>query len=132
MRVVIDSNVLIAAFATHGLCSEVFELCLAEHDIFICSEIVGEVERVLIRKIKVPDKIAKETIEYLNQHVHKLKPTKVSIKTCRDKRDLMVLGTAEKAKVDVIITGDKDLLIIKRYKNIKIVNPAEFWELLKS
>jgi len=39
---------------------------------------------------------------------------------------------AEIIHIKQLFTGDKDLLIIKRYKNIKIVNPAEFWELLKS
>jgi len=28
----------------------------------------------------------------------------------------MVLGLAEKVKADVILTGDKDLLVIKEYK----------------
>ena len=129
MKIVIDSNVYISAFATRGLCSEVFELCLAEHNIYICNEIISEIERILINKIKVPDKIDKETVEYLNQHIHKVKPVKVSKEVCRDRKDLMVLGTAEEVGADIIITGDNDLLVLEKYKNTKIVNPSGFWKL---
>ena len=130
MRIVIDSNVIIAAFATRGLCNETFELCLAEHSIFICDEITAEVTKALIKKIKVPETIVKETILFLNTHIQKAEPLKPDKKLCRDERDLMVLGLAEKVKAEVIITGDEDLLILKEYKKIKIVNPAAFWKLL--
>jgi predicted nucleic acid-binding protein len=31
-------------------------------------------------------------------------------------------------KADVIISGDKDLLVIKTYQNIPIITPRQFWE----
>jgi uncharacterized protein len=132
MKIVIDSNVIVAAFATRGLCDELLELCLAEHSMFICDEIILEVNKALVKKIKVPAKIVKETMLYLNTHFQKVEPCIIDKKLCRDERDLMVLGTAEKASAEVILTGDKDLLVLKEYKNIKILTPGHFWRLLKT
>ena len=37
-----------------------------------------------------------------------------------------ILKCAFEGRVDFIVTGDKDLLVLKEYKNIKIVNPKEY------
>jgi len=49
----------------------------------------------------------------------------------RDADDDNVLAAAEPKKADCIVTGDKDLLIIKEYKNIKILSPRDFWSFEK-
>ena len=41
-RVILDTNVVFAAFAAHGLCESVFELCLERHDLFISDHLIGE------------------------------------------------------------------------------------------
>ncbi|MCL4550295.1 MAG: putative toxin-antitoxin system toxin component, PIN family [Bacteroidetes bacterium] len=46
---------------------------------------------------------------------------------CRDKDDNNILETAVAAKANVIISGDKDLLVLKKYKNISIISPREFY-----
>ncbi len=130
MKIVIDSNVIIAAFATRGLCCEVFELCLAEHDIFICDAIIHEVKEALTKKVKVPQPVTKEIVDLIESRAHKVKPVELSKKICRDPKDMMILGTAESCHAGVILTGDKDLLTLKRYKNTKILTPVQFWRLL--
>ena len=50
------------------------------------------------------------------------------IEICRDPKDNMVLATAVAGDVHYIITGDKDLLGLKRYKKIKIVTAKRFLE----
>ena len=45
---------------------------------------------------------------------------------CRDPDDDNILAAAESGKCDCIITGDKDLLVLKAYKGIDILNPREF------
>ena len=54
MKVIPDTNVIIAAFATRGLCSAVFELCLDRFDIVLSEEILKETFTHLNRKIKLP------------------------------------------------------------------------------
>jgi len=49
----------------------------------------------------------------------------------RDADDDNILAAAGSKKVDCIVTGDKDLLVIKKYKNIKILSPRDFWSFEK-
>jgi putative PIN family toxin of toxin-antitoxin system len=49
-----------------------------------------------------------------------------TIDICRDPDDNMILETAITGSVDFIITGNKDLLILRSYSGIKILTPTEF------
>ena len=54
MRVVLDTNVLPAAFGTRGLCEAVFQVCLERHEIILSGHILNEVRTNLTTKFKVP------------------------------------------------------------------------------
>lgn len=43
MRVVLDTNVLLAGVATHGLCEALLILCYQSHDVVLSEHILGEV-----------------------------------------------------------------------------------------
>ena len=45
-----DTNVLVAAFTARGLCSELFERVLYDHDLIISQHLLSEFEEVLVRK----------------------------------------------------------------------------------
>ncbi|MCI2426382.1 PIN domain-containing protein [Candidatus Acetothermia bacterium] len=62
MRVVLDTNVIVAAFAARGLCAEVFEVCLTDHGIVLSEHILSEVAEKLIDKICLPPNIVQEII----------------------------------------------------------------------
>ena len=47
MRILLDTNVLVAAFATRGLCLDILQLVLAEHRLVFGETIVEELERIL-------------------------------------------------------------------------------------
>ena len=128
MRVVLDSNVIIAAFATRGLCEAVFEYCLEAHEVFICEEMLKEVSDKLLRKIRAPASVVADVDSYVRSGAEVVRPCHVSSETCRDKRDLVVLGTAEAAQADYLISGDMDLLSLRRFQNTVIVTPRRFWE----
>ena len=58
MRVILDTNVILAAFAGRGLAHALFELCLEKHEIIISEHILSEVQRNLQKKLKMPkDKV---------------------------------------------------------------------------
>ncbi len=42
--------------------------------------------------------------------------------------DTNVQGTAIAGNCDCIVTGDKDLLVLKRFGDVDILNPADFME----
>jgi putative PIN family toxin of toxin-antitoxin system len=54
MKVVLDSNVIIAAFATRGLSNALFELCLDRHTIITSEFILDEVHRAFHQKLRMP------------------------------------------------------------------------------
>ena len=132
MKVVLDTNVLIAAFGTRGLCQAVFELCLENHQIIINFQILEELRENLKAKIKLPDFKIREIISYLKEHTHLVKTSReVKIDTCRDPSDISILNLAVNAQADYLITGDKDMLTLKEIELIPIVSPREFWERMR-
>jgi len=131
MRVVLDSNVIIAAFAARGFCQALFEYCLESHEVFVCEGILKEITAKLVHKIGVPTTLAAGVESYLRVSVEVVRPARVPPETCRDKRDLIVLGTAVASGAEYIITGDMDLLSLRQYKNIKAVSPRTFWQIAR-
>lgn len=131
MRIVLDTNVIVAAFATRGICSEVFEVCLSEHTIIISDHILFEVKDKLLSKIRLPEDFTNDIISYLKESAEVYEPQHVHGSICRDQGDIKIIGTALSGDADFIITGDNDLLILKSYAKTKIVSPREFWNCLR-
>jgi putative PIN family toxin of toxin-antitoxin system len=131
MRVVLDTNVIIAAFASRGLCADIFEVCLENHDLIVSNFILSEVVKNLNNKLQLPKSISHEINDYLRDISSIVEPEKVDKSICRDKNDVMIIGTALSGEAQCIITGDNDLLILRKYSGISIVTPREFWQRLK-
>jgi len=132
MKVLLDTNVIIAAFAARGLSADVYELCLSSQTVITSEHILSEVREKLTGKIDLPASIAEDIIAYLRENTVLAIPQPVNDVECRDKEDLPVLGAAVAGHADFIITGDNDLLVLQQYKNIRIVTPRQFWELLRA
>jgi len=131
MRVILDTNVILAAFAGRGLANALFELCLEKHEIIISGHILSEVQRNLQKKLKMPkDKIG-IIIGYLREYCILSDYKRLDKMTCRDKDDDKILGLSEVAKPNYIITGDKDLLALEEFHSVPIITPREFWEISK-
>ena len=127
----LDTNVIVAAFAARGLCAEVFEVCASGHALLISEHILAEVNNALLKKVKLPERVAREVTEYLRDIAEIVEPEPVTESMCRDKQDLPVLGTAAGGNADFIVTGDKDLLELKSHMGIDIITPREFWERMR-
>ncbi len=132
MKVVLDTNVIIAAFAARGLCADILEVCLENHSIVISEQIVSEVEKTLSKKIRLPKKTARSIADYLRDVTEIVEPESIDTSVCRDKDDNAIIGTALQGKAEIIITGDDDLLVLKKYRGVKIITPREFWIHLKT
>lgn len=130
MRAVLDTNVIIAAFASRGLCAELFEVCLIDHTIVISEHILSEVQKKLIEKIHLPQSTVQNIIDYLRNIAEIFKPENIE-SVCRDKDDNKIIGTALAGSAKFIITGDSDLLSLKKYKGVRIITPREYWSLLR-
>jgi putative PIN family toxin of toxin-antitoxin system len=128
MRVVVDANVAIAAAASRGLCEAILELCLEHHQIVTCKALNNEIETKLLNKLKIPKSVVAEFMEVLKDNSILLEPELIDKSACRDANDLMILGLIYPGKVETIITGDKDLLVIENFMGAKIISPRDFWE----
>ena len=131
MRVVLDSNVIIAAFAARGICSEIYRYLIETSEIIVSNQIIRECEKCFIKKIRLPANIVESNIDFIKSSSTILEPIKVKPNTCRDKNDLHVLGVALSGNARFIITGDQDLLIIKKIEGVSIYSPRQFWNYLK-
>ena len=65
MRVFLDTNVLVAAFATRGLCADVLRTILAEHELLLSPTVIEELTRTLTEKIPVPESTVREIAAFL-------------------------------------------------------------------
>ena len=128
MKLVLDTNVLVSAFVAHGACAELLEECLGEHELITSRYILNEFYRVLASKCRKPSRRPREATRLLAAHFHVVTPADVEPGACRDPSDLPVLGTALAARCDCIVTGDRDLLLLREFEGIAIVSPGEFWK----
>ncbi|MCP4668884.1 MAG: putative toxin-antitoxin system toxin component, PIN family [Deltaproteobacteria bacterium] len=132
MKIVLDANVIIAAFASRGLCESIMEVCLSKHEIVLCDELLEEVLRNLRLKIKLSDKIVDDISDLLLEQATKIKPVSLPTDICRDPEDVKILGLAVAADAHYIVTGDKDLLVLEAFQGIPILTPRAFSNLLQS
>lgn len=128
MRVILDSNVVIAAVAARGLCESLLELCLEHHEIILCEGILKEIEEKLTGKLRVALPVAEQYLDVLRNNASLYEPKPVKRDVCRDPNDRMILGLAIAGNAEIIISGDKDLLVIEKYGGAKIVTPRQFWD----
>ena len=68
MRIFLDTNVLVSAFASRGLCADLFELILLEHELVVGTQVIAELRRALRKKIKLPVARCDEIDEFLREH----------------------------------------------------------------
>ncbi len=132
MKVFLDTNVLVAAFATRGLCADVLRTVLAEHELVISNTVIGELTRTLIEKIRVPEPSVQEIAVFLRAFASLANaPLGAPPVAIRDPDDSVILAEALAVGADVLVTGDKDLLEAGVVPGIEILTPRGFWEHVK-
>jgi len=132
MKIFADTNVLVSAFTARGLCADLLEVILADHQLMTGEFVLQELHRVLVEKLKVPERKVSEVLQFLRKHHIEPIPDEPSRIKVRDEDDRWVLESAIKAKADILVTGDKDLLAVsKKVSQLKIISPRGFWELMQ-
>ena len=131
MRVFLDTNVLVSAFATRGLCADLFRSVIAEHELVLGEVVLEEFRRVLTRRFHVPVEHVRQVESYLRSYEVVPKPAEPDPIKVRDEADRWVLASAHNAEADVLVTGDADLLSVAAHARVRIVTPRQFWEQLR-
>jgi putative PIN family toxin of toxin-antitoxin system len=132
MTIVLDTNVLIAAFISpKGICNEVFELCIHNHSLIVSEFILSEIKEKLKQKFNFTEEEITEIIELLLLRFKVVNIKGNIINVCRDPDDNNIIETAVSGKATIIISGDKDLLTLKKFQDINIISPREFYNFEK-
>ena len=131
MRVVLDTNVLLAAIATHGLCQALVTLVFRDHVVILSEHILGEVAKHYRGKFKATKRQADAAVAMLRANGEIVEPVTVPLGTVRDKDDLPVLGTAVAGSAAVLVTGDQELLVLGLFRGVAILSPRDFYERLR-
>ena len=126
LKVVLDTNILISAIAFGGKSEEVLNLVLDEKIIAVSSPVLlAEFQEVYKKKFPLKFADLELTLESIEEIFKIIRPNK-SLKIVRDEDDNRVLETAVEGKCDYIITGDRELLQLGTFRNIKILTPDQF------
>lgn len=140
LRVIIDTNLFVSGIILlQGYPFELLELLRKNtYTLLTSKEIIEELEDVLKRPKFKRYKLSQERIVTLIRFVKKRSETTISTNklaiTIRDPKDKNLLSTAIEGKVDCIITGDEDLLVLSgdpKLGKLKITTAKDFisiWE----
>ncbi|MBU4256678.1 MAG: putative toxin-antitoxin system toxin component, PIN family [Candidatus Thermoplasmatota archaeon] len=128
IRAVIDTNVFISSFITYGKSRKVLDKVFAGKIRLLTSPaILLEFEEVLSREKFGLTRTQVQRIVSLLIHSSEVIESKTKIiLITEDPDDNKLLECAIDGRAKYIITGDKHLLKIRKYKNIRIVNPNSF------
>lgn len=127
MRIFLDTNVLASSIATRGLCSELLESVIHDHELLTCQPVLEELERVLLEKFRLPGLVVEEFLSMLKTEGRMVASQKTPSISIKDASDVSILACAIAGNADVFVTGDKELLDLRKIDNLPIVSPRELW-----
>jgi len=128
MRVFLDTNVIVSAVTTRGLCADVFRTVLAEHELITSSRVLQEVRRILKVKFEVPEVLIGEYLELIEQDAVVAEFKDLPNVPIKDRDDIEIIAAAVSASAHVLVTGDREVQSIKSFKNVRVMSPRAFWE----
>ena len=128
MRVFLDTNVIVSATATRGLCADVFREVLLSHALIVSEPLLSEVNQVLSAKFGASAEMIESVIRILKQNTIFSQPLDPPDVIIRDRYDLLILASALAGRAEVLITGDKELLALGSIYKLEIISPRQFWE----
>jgi len=128
INVVFDTNIYISGIFFSGKSREALELARKnKYKLFLSKKIIKELQDVLSQKFEISDRDITKIIQNIKSYTHIITaPSRV--KMIRDPRDDMILDCAVAAMARYLVTGDKDLLVIEKHKQIEILTVNDFIE----
>jgi len=131
VKVFLDTKILVATFATRGLCADVVRLILADHKLLVSPAVLEELARALRGKLHVPETTTQEVVAFLRASASIVEASEAPPLDVRDPDDAVILGQALANNAEVLVTGDKDLLDLAAMPRLRVLNPREFWQLAR-
>jgi putative PIN family toxin of toxin-antitoxin system len=129
--VVLDTNVLLAAFAARGFCEALVAVCLHSHEIVLSEHILDELGEHLEGKLRMPPRQRREIQDLLREQATMVVPALLPASVCSDPGDVPVLGTAVAGRAEALVTGDAALLKLGGIRGVPILSPRQFYDRLR-
>ncbi len=129
MKILVDTNVIVAGLIAKGACFEILEDIVYSHTPVYTPFIHSECLDVLLNKFRLSKPTVKALVVVIERHFTKGRSAQNLPQACRDPKDNQILADAVYNKVDIILSGDKDLIALGSYEGIKIVSPGQYWKI---
>jgi len=125
-RVVLDTNVLVAAHFNQGSASNrILELCQRKKLALVLTSHILKEFSLILRNISARKSFRKRMDKIISQAILIKKAPRVNV-VVEDPEDNKFLSCALAGKADYIITSDRHLLVLRKFRGIKIVKPVQF------
>lgn len=130
-RIVADTNLLISRLLLpESLPAKAVRKAVAEGQLLISDATLEELADVLSRPkfdsyVSLEDR--QQFIRVLNRIAERVTIT-APVKACRDPRDDKFLEVALHGDADLIVTGDRDLLVLHPFRGLDILSPRQYLE----
>lgn len=130
MKIVIDTNVVVSGIIFGGIPAQILaKVFNNSHQIIALEYIISEYFDIIHRvtaKRKFSPVIAMQTLNDLISNADILDASKITAPECADPDDIKFLQAAIAGKAKFLISGDKHLLDVGKYKGGIVLKPKEF------
>lgn len=130
VRVILDTNVFLSGLLFGGTPEKILQHWIKrDFNLFISPTLKAEIINKLTNKFEATELFTLTLSNLIDTHSKKFIP-KQKITICKNTSDNFLFELAEESEADYIVSGDKLVQDIKIYKNMKIISPKEFLDLL--
>ena len=128
-RIVADANALISRLLLpKSVPGEAVRKATSTGQLLVSEATLAELADVLARLKFAPYVSIQDRQQFIRLlgRVAEMVPITHTIRECRDPKDDKFLGLAVNGRAQLIITGDKDLLVLNPFRGIPIMTPAQY------
>ena len=113
MKILFDANVIISGFVSQGYSFDVIKDAAGKHEVYYTEYLLKETQKSLSAKFPLSGEVINSIINTVKKQFIEGKTADTVERISRDPKDDQVLADAAANDIDIIITGDKDLLELK-------------------
>jgi putative PIN family toxin of toxin-antitoxin system len=129
IKIILDVNIWVSAFISNTMEQQIQAIILQDNvEIMACNELLEELQQTL-QKPKLKKYLSVErmqsAIELVKQSVTLIE-LESAVEICRDNKDDYLLALAKDAQAHLLLTGDKDLLVLKQFEKAQIIKLADY------
>lgn len=126
MRVLLHTNAIISAILFGGIPRQTLEAVLiGDLELVTSPALLTELESILVRKFEFRGTAAASVRSEMESIAELVEPEEIPT-ILRDVPDNEVLAAADEDRVNFIVTGDKELLVLGSHGPAQIISPRAF------